>query len=149
MFSEEALISMADGSIKHINTLKPGDLIINKLSKPVKVRKLTSHTANVVTLQLNNGTGVFYVEPNAQFLCHHITNAEHTCHFDILADIHVHGGYLKNSMKVFSPESDVSISNYDASNVSLTKTVYCIESIGDSTNSYIVNGVIASCSEPI
>ena len=87
------------------------------------------------------------MEPNTKFLCHHIQDNEHTSHFDTISNVHTDGGYLKNSLKFFSPESDVSISNYDASNVSLTKTVYCIETLGDSTNSYIVNGVIVSCSD--
>jgi hypothetical protein len=146
MFSEETLIEMADGKLKHINTIKPGDLIINKLRNPIRVRKLEVFPNTlVVAVQLNNGTGVFYTAPNTKFLCHHIIENQHVSHFDTIQNIHTDGGYLKSSMKFFSPESDVSISNYDSSNATLTKTVYCIEPIGDSTNSYIINGVIANC----
>lgn len=146
MFSAEALVTMADGTTKHINTIRAGDLILNKLRTPIKVRSITvEHDAHVVVVQLNNGSGIFYTSPNTKFLCHHIDSNQHTSHFDTIHNIHIDGGYLKNNLRFFSPESDISISSYDDSNVSLTKTVYCIEALNDSTSSYIINGVIVQC----
>lgn len=147
MFSAEAMVSMADGSKKHINTLHVGDFILNKLNKPVKIRAVVvEENIHVVVVQLNNGSGLFYTSPNSKFLCHHTNNTnEHTSHFDIIQNIYADSGYLKSNLKIFSPETDISISSYDDSNASLEKTVYCIQSLNDTTSSYIVNGVIVQC----
>jgi hypothetical protein len=147
MFSAEAIVSMADGTKKHINNLSNGDLILNKLNRPVKVRSVTiEENIHVVAVQLNNGSGIFYVAPNTKFLCHHIDNTNHHInHFDTIQNINVDHGHVKSNIKMFSPESDISISSYDDSNVSLQKTVYCIQSLNDSTSSYIINGIIVQC----
>ena len=147
MFSEECIVPLADGSTKSISAIVPGDLIINKLLKVVKVRAVTSTTGNAVAVQLNNGTGVFYTDPTARFLCHYINGDSHTSHWDSISTINTHQGWVKSSMKIFSPETNVSISSYDASNTSLTKTLYTIQNLNDNTNSYFVNGVIVSCTD--
>lgn len=151
MFSEEATISMADGTQKHIDKIKINDVILNKLNLPVTVHQIEKHTGYAsVGIQLNNGTGVFYCDPNVKVLCHNIElNGNNVSDFFTISSIHTYSGSsskLKSSSKVFSPESDVSITTYDDPTPPHIKDLYCIHS-SDSTQTFYVNKIIASCEE--
>jgi hypothetical protein len=142
MFSQEALVYMADGSKRNINSLRVGEMILNKFRNPVKVnRVIKKDNVPAIAVQLDNGTGLFYTTIDTLVLCHYGTDGSYVSKFDTIEEVHLRNGQLKNSIKVFSPESDVEISNYDTSNSTLTKTMYNIQTI-DSTNSYFMNGVI-------
>lgn len=146
MYSAETLITMADGTFKNINNVQVGDIIYNKLLRPVEISRIHSQTNTpVVEVQLNNGTGVFYTSPNSKIFCHHVANdgSQHTEYCSI-SQAHGEGAKLKSSMKILSPESDVTYTTYDDSNVSLTKTTYCLHTL-DSTRSFFANKIIACC----
>jgi hypothetical protein len=151
MFSEEAIISMANGSQKHIDKIKVNDVVLNKLNQPVSVNKIEKYTAHAsVGIQLNNGTGVFYCDPSVKVLCHNIAlNGNSTSDFYSISDVHTYSGTssrLKSSSKMFSPESDVSITTYDDPTPPHIKDLYCIHT-SDSTQTFYVNKIIASCEE--
>jgi len=149
MFSEEATISMADGTQKNIDKIKVNDLILNKLNIPVKVYQINKYTDhNSVGIQLNNGTGVFYCDNRVKVLCHNIDlNGSSMSNFISISDVHNYTGTsskLKSSSKVFSPMSDVSITTYDDPVSPHVKDLYCIHT-SDSTQTFYVNKIIASC----
>ena len=149
MFSEEATISMVDGTQKNINNIKVNDLILNKLNIPVRVYQINKYTErNSVGIQLNNGTGVFYCDPNVKVLCHNIAlNGTNMSDFISISDVHNYTGSssaLKSSSKVFSPESNVSITTYDDPVSPHIKDLYCIHT-SDSNQTFYVNKIIASC----
>lgn len=146
MYSAESLITMADGSVQHINTIRAGDKILNKLYKPVAVSRLhTVLNATVAEVQLNNGTGVFYTTPTSQVFCHHVHNdGTHVTEYSTIADAYHEGASLKSSVKVYSPESDVSFITFNEA-ISDTKTVYCLHTL-ESSRTYLLNGMIACCS---
>jgi len=144
MFSSEAMISLANGSLKSINNLNINDVIYNKLKNPVKISNIDIiETNTVANVLLNNGTGVFYCDPSSLFYCH-LTNdtGVHIGNYSQISDIYAQYGKLKSSCKLFSPESDISISTYEISNN--LKTLYSIHTI-DSDQTFFVNGVIAKC----
>lgn len=146
MYSAETLISMADGTFKTINNIRVGDKVYNKLFKPVEVSRVhSSDNTPVVEVQLNNGTGVFYTSPESKIFCHHVHNdGSHHTEYCSISDAHLEGAKLKNSLKILSPESDVIFTTYDDSNVSLTKTTYCIHTL-ESSRTFLVNKIIACC----
>jgi hypothetical protein len=149
MFSEEATISMANGSQKNIDKIRVNDIILNKLNHPVTVNKIQKYTAHAsVGIQLNNGTGVFYCDPNVNVLCHNIAlNGNSTSEFNSISSVHTFSGTsskLKSSSKMFSPESDVSITTYDDPVTPHIKDLYCIGT-SDSSQTFYVNKIIASC----
>lgn len=146
MFSEEAMIKMANGSQKNIDDIRVNDLILNKLNQPVIVNRVHKYTAREsVGIQLNNGTGVFYCDPNVRVLCHNIgLNGNSTSDFINISDVHTYSGIsskLKSSMKMFSPESDVSITTYDDPVSPHIKDLYCIHT-SDSSQTFYVNKII-------
>lgn len=145
MLSTEAQILMSNGTTKSISSIKVGDLIINKLNNSVKV--ITTHicTENSVAVQFNNGTGIFYCSPTTLFLNHTtLTNGSHTSNYCTINNALSDNVKLKNSAKIFSPESDIEIINYDNTNV--IKELYCIHT-NESSMSYFANGVIVKCNE--
>jgi len=151
MFSEEASISMADGTQKRINKIKVNDLILNKLNIPVKVNSIHKLEArNSVGIQLNNGTGVFYCDPDVKVLCHNIaSNGNVISDFCTISSVHNYSGAsskLKSSSKAFSPESDVSITTYDDPVSPHIKDLYCINT-SDSSQTLYVNKIIALCKD--
>jgi hypothetical protein len=151
MFSEEATISMADGTQKHIDKIKKNDIILNKLNLPVTVNQIEKYTGHTsVGIQLNNGTGVFYCDPNVKVLCHNIaSNGNNISDFCTISSVQTYSGAsskLKSSSKVFSPESDVSITTYDDPSPPHIKDLYCIHT-SDSTQTFYVNKIIVSCEE--
>ena len=143
MFSAESMISMADGSTKHINLIAINDTIYNKLLEPVKVDRLHNiQNYTVSSVLLNNGTGVFYCAPSAMFLAHTShTNGNHISDYLPISEAYSLGSKLKSNGRIFSPESDITISTYEAST---PKTVYYIHTL-DIDQTFIVNGVIVKC----
>lgn len=140
-FSSEAMITMASGPTKNINLVIPGDYIVNRLNKVVRVktiRNVSFTSANSV--QLDNSTPLFYTLPTTQFLKHqiHLDNS-HTCDYDTILNIYTEDSKLKKDMKIFAYDSDVAITTYG--NLAVTKTLYTF-SIVDSSPSCFVNGVI-------
>lgn len=149
MYSAETLISMSDGTFKNINNIRVGDKIYNKLYKPVIVSRIhKTDNAPVVEVQLNNGTGVFYTSPTSKIFCHHVHNdGRHHTEYCSISDAHSEGAKLKNSIKILSPESDVTFTTYNDSNQSLTKTTYCIHTL-ESSRTFFINKIIAcTCNE--
>lgn len=149
MFSSETMISMTDGSKKPISTIRVNDSILDKLNLPMKVTEVNKYLNHeAVGIQLNNGTGVFYCDRDVKFLCHNVNNnGTSTVGYSSINNIHTFSGSssrLKSSPKVFSPESDVSITTYDDPTPSHTKDLYCIHT-NDGTYAFYVNGVITTC----
>ena len=151
MFSEEATVRMADGTQKNIKRIKINDKILNKLNIPVavsRVHKFVGHTC--VGIQLNNGTGVFYCSPNVKVLCHNVAlDGSNIADFCTISSSHNYAGTsskLKSSSKVFSPESDVSITTYDDQSPPHTKDLYCIHT-SDSTQTFYINKIIVLCED--
>lgn len=145
MFSAETLITMANGTIKNINSIKPNEFILNKLRKPVQVKRINkTENTQVVEVQLNNGTGTFFCAPNTIFYCHHTTpQGAHTTQYCTISDAHSEEAKLKNSINLFSPDTDVSITSYDDSNHDLKKDTYTLYAI-DESKSFFANGVITT-----
>lgn len=140
-FSEEAMITMGSGSTKNINLVIPGDYIVNRLNKVVRVktiRNVSFTSANSV--QLDNSTPLFYTLPTTQFLKHQIhEDNSHTSDYDSILNIHTEDSKLKKNMKMFSYDSDVAITTYG--NLAVTKTLYTFLTVDD-VPSCFVNGVI-------
>ena len=142
MFSSESIIKMGNGTLKNINNVRRGEFIMNKMNKPVRIDNITQSNMNVVVVQLNNGTGIFYVSPNAKFLSHKVNNdGSHLLEKCSISEINTNGCMLKSSLKLFSANSNVSLTTYDNSDPNLTKMCYNITTL-DNTNSFFVNGVI-------
>lgn len=151
MFSEEATISMPDGTQKTIDKIKVNDLILNKFNIPVRVHSIhKAEDHNSVGIQLNNGTGVFYCASDAKVLCHNIaSNGTNISEFITISESHNYSGTsskLKSSSKFFSPESDVSITTYDDPVSPHIKDLYCIHT-SDSKQTFYVNKIIVSSCE--
>jgi len=143
MFSKDALVYMADGTYKSIDQIKQGEYIMNKLYSPTKVirvHKLLNQS--VVHIQLDNNTTSFFCSPNIIVYSHHTTShGKHHTEYTSLQDVYYNKSKLKNSIKPFSPNTDVDILLYDDTNLELKKDLYCIHTI-DSTSSFIINGII-------
>ena len=141
MFSSEVQIALANGSTKSIKDITRYDIILNKMYKPVKIKKINTYTVNkAVELQLDNETEPFYIDENTLVYCHYI-NAQgiHISEFCPLKTAQLFHGNLKSTIKNFSPESDVYITNYNI--VEGERTLYSIETY-DYTRSYIANGIV-------
>ena len=150
MYSAETLISMVDGTFKNINNIRVGDKIYNKLFKPVSVSRIhLQENTPVAEIQLNNGTGVFFISPTTKVFSHcSRIDGSQCAEYCTIADTHAEGGKLKNSIKILSPESDVVFTTFNNSNVSLTKTTYCIHTL-DPTRTFFANKIIACCCNEI
>lgn len=142
MFSEEALISMANGSFKPINQLVRGELIINKFGKRTTVLQLKTHEKEEsMRIQLDNGTGTFYISPNTIVLGYYRTpELTLKSEYCTISHLHQNKGYLKSGLKLFSPESDVQIESYISSE---PRTLYSLIT-SDNSKSYKVNKIIVS-----
>ena len=140
-FSAEAIISMANGIPKNINLIIPGDYILNKLNKVVRVKTISNvNFTSANTVQLDNSTPLFYTLPTVLFLKHQInSNNSHSCDYDTILNIYTEGSKLKKNMTIFAYDSDVSITSYD--NTPVIKTLYTFFTI-DSVPTCLVNGVI-------
>lgn len=144
MFSEDTLISMVDGTFKEIIDIKPNDYIFNKFKNPVRVLRLNTYTAPAVGVQFNNETPLVYTGVNTQFICVHKVEGTTQSHWANLEHVDLVSGKVKSSMKTFSPLSDVTVSTF-LDNVAEEKVMYCIQTKGDMSKSYIANGVIVKC----
>ena len=143
MISTEGLVWMSDGTKKSISLVIVGDIILNKMYLPVTVTRIHNYPAHLaVGVTLDNGTSKFYTYTECKFFCH-ITNENnsHVSGFDTIANIVATNGKLKSDSKIFSPQSDVTITNYDNSDTGLTKTLYCLHT-NDQSQSFIMNGII-------
>lgn len=141
-FSEEAIISMANGVPKNINLVRPGEYILNRLNQSVKVRTVYSHDfTSANSIKLDNNTSLFYTLPTTEFLKHKINiDNSHNSDYDIILNIHNENSKLKKNLKVFAYDSDISILSYDTT--LFTKTLFTIYTV-DSAPTCIINGVIA------
>lgn len=146
MFSEEALIKMASGENKSIKLIKVNDIVMNNRNLPVKILAIDQvHDAHdAITLQINNGSGVFYCSPNTKFNYHDtLVDNSHSSGYDIIANIVAkNNAFLKSSLKTFSSDSDIDILTYD-SNV-VPKNLYCFHT-NDSSYTFFINGIIVKC----
>jgi hypothetical protein len=118
MFSAETLVNMSDGTKKHINLITVGNIVMNKLLKPVKVSRVHTLTnQQIVSILLDNGTSLFHCAPTTKFLSHTLNvDSSHSTGFLPITTIHSNRSLLKKSNKLLSTESDVSISTYDDTN---------------------------------
>jgi hypothetical protein len=139
MFSEEAMISIGDGSFKKISELRQFDFIYNKLKNPVKINTIRKFLQQpVLKVQLSESS--FYTTPDTLFLCvYHTEQGLVSKYLDIISIKNV-SGELKNSLKIFSNEPNVEI----ISVTNDTKDVYELTTL-DSETSFFVNGVIVRC----
>lgn len=134
---------MANGTYKPISQIHKGDVILNKFKQQVRVLKLNVYqNQTVVRVQLNNGTNSFYTSPNSIVFCYYRlpnnTLMSEYCH---ISHVHENNGYMKSDLKIFSPESDISIDSYIQEEQQ--HTLYSLFT-GDSSQSYIVNKAIVS-----
>lgn len=143
MFSSEAVVTMANGTYRSISLVRINDLIMNKFFNPCKVTRITHNTGNSVSVQLDNDTDAFFTDADALFMCN-ITeiDSSKTVKNDTISNIFTNGYKLKNSGKFFSPESEVSIIDYDDTPVS--KTLYCLYT-NDKTQTYLINQIVTAC----
>ena len=145
MFSEETMITMADGTKKNINLLTRGQLILNKNNKMIKVLEVVSYPNRpVVGIQLDNETGVFFACPNTKVYCSYQNNNRTVADYIPLHQVNDNNAILKNSLKMFDPSSNVNIVTYDNTDENLTKTLYKLITI-DSGTSYYANGILTNC----
>jgi hypothetical protein len=145
MFSEETMITMADGSKKNINLLKRGQLILNKNNKMIKVLEVVSYPNRpVVGIQLDNETGVFFTCPNTTVYCSYQNNNRTTADYIPFHQVNDKNAILKKSLKMFDPLSNVNIVTYDNTDINLVKTVYKLITIDNGT-SYYANGILTNC----
>ena len=149
MFSSDTIVSMANGTFKNINHITVNDMILDKLNTSVRVVRTSVHPEHIcVGIQLNNGTGVFYCDPNVKFLCHNIlNNGNVVSQYSSISSINEFSGIsskLKSSSKVFSNQSDVSITTYNDPTDHIKKDLYCLYT-NDGTQTFYVNKVITMC----
>ena len=77
------------------------------------------------------------------FSCHFTHNdGSHISNYCTINETLSGNAKFKNSAKMFSPESDIDIINYDATNV--LKDLYCIHT-DDSSTTYFANDIIVKC----
>lgn len=142
MYSEEALVSMSNGTFKPINSIVRGDLILNKFGKKTSVLKVKEHeNEQSVRIQLDNGTGTFYISPNAIVLGYYRTpELTLKSEYAPISQIKENNGFLKSDLKIFSPDSDVRIEIYENSE---PRTLYSLTT-SDNSKSYKINKIIVS-----
>lgn len=141
MFSEDAMVNMADGTLKSISLIESKDYIFNKFKNPVKVNRIIKTSQQIVQkIYLDNGTDPFYITPDTLFLCIY-NNGSYTSEYANIETIQKFNGKLKSSLKIFSKESDTSILEYNTD--LLKKDVYTLELLDpDNTESYYICNVI-------
>lgn len=142
MFSEEALISMGDGTFKPIGSIVKGDIILNKFKRTTKVLKKQIHNnQECIRVQLNNGTSSFHTSPKSIVFCYYrmpdYSLKSQYCH---LSHVYDNNGFIKSDLKIFSPDSDVLIQSYTPSE---EVTLYSLDT-SDNSQSYFVNKIITS-----
>ena len=143
MFSEEAMVNMADGTVKSISLIVARDYILDKFNNPVKVTRLIKTIQQVVQMvQLNNNTDPFYITSDTLFLCVYVYNngINITSEYTTMDIIQKFNGQLKSSLKVFSKESNASILMYNTDLI--RKDVYTLEL--QNSDSYLVCNIITT-----
>lgn len=145
MFSEETMITMADGTKKNINLLTRGQLILNKNNKMIKVLEVIPYPNRpAVGIQLDNETGVFFTCPNTKVYCSYQNNNKIIADYLPLHQVNDNNAILKSSLKMFNPSSNVNIVTYDNTDENLTKTLYKLITVDNGT-SYFANGILTNC----
>jgi hypothetical protein len=141
MFSGDVQVTLSNGSKKSIKDVTKYDIVLNKMYKPVKVKKLNVYTVNQsIEIELDNETDPFHASENTLMYCRYI-NAQgiHISEFCPLKNVQLFHGNLKSTIRNFSPESDVHIVNYNV--VDGEQILYSIETM-DTMRSYIANGIV-------
>lgn len=145
MFDKDALIKMADGTHKKIGMINIGDYIVNKLNHSVKVNRVHKiNTSDIIEIILDNDFPTFYTIPTTKFLFRNTDEGSHTSFYYKISDVDIKTSKLKSSMKIFSPESDITIDSYKIINKQIE--LYCLH-ISDSTFSFFINNCIVCCNE--
>lgn len=141
MFSGDVLVRLANGSKKQISQLKRTDKVLNKLNRPVGVRRIhTFPNSTAVKISLDNGTPDFICSPSTLVYARYINEQGiHTVEFMSIEEVHAKNGKIKSTLRMFSPESDVSILSYTPEPEPMT--LYALELV-DTTRSYFVNDMI-------
>lgn len=142
MFSEDVLISMANGEKKLLKDINVGDLIMNKFGKMTSVRKIKKYVDyDCIFIQLDNNSEGFYVNSETIVLGYYRGGDDRLIsEYCSISDILENKGFIKSDLKIFSPDSDVEIVLHK---VSEPKTLYSLIT-GDDSKSYKVNNIIVS-----
>lgn len=146
MFTKGTLIKMTDGSHKDISLINNSDYILNKFNQSVKVSKVhVIYNQPVIEILLDNDSQPFYTSINTLFLYRKIEDNLHESGYISILDICNNNNIikLKNSMKIFSSETDVTIEKCNL-NDNLIKDTYCLHT-NDSTFTFFANNCIVCC----
>lgn len=143
MFSQESLVTMASGASKQINTIKTGDIILNKFKIPTRVLSVKKYENQpCIRIQFNNGTNTFYTSPNSIVFCYYrLPDNTIKSEYVAVSTVHSNNGYLKSNLRLFSPESDIYMESYIDNNE--TCALYSIQT-SDNSQSYLINNAIVS-----
>jgi len=142
MFSKESIVSMANGTFKHIDSIIKGDIILNKFKQATKVLHIyTYNDVDSIEIQLDNGTNTFYASPQSIFFCYFRT-PEHSLksQYCPISKAYNNNACLKSDLKMFSPDSDVKITKYITSTPTTLYSLYT----SDNSQSYLINKTIIS-----
>lgn len=144
MFGKGALIKMANGEYKDISLIVVGDYILNKFNHSIKVNRIhIKSEQTVVEVILDNDALPFYVIPTTTFLYRNVNDiGDHDSGYAFISTIYKNECKLKSSMKVFSPQSDVTIEQY--TEYIGTMDTYCLH-VNETTYSFIANNCIVCC----
>jgi hypothetical protein len=146
MYSSESQVLLSNGQLVSITSLRPSSMILNHLDQVVRVERIEEYTnqTGAYGIQFNNGTGVFYAIPSNKVYATFVnaTTGHHTARWASYSEVLENDGKIKGSNKIFSPNSDILITNYNTTGSS--KTLYCIYT-RDKYHSFYVNGAITYC----
>lgn len=147
MYSSEAQVLLANGQLISIGSLTTSSMILNHLNLAVKVSRIEQHTSHTGAygIQFDNGTGVFYGTPTNKVYATFVnaTTGHHTAKWATYSEVVENDGKIKGSKRTFSPNSDITITNYNTTGS--TKNLYCVYTV-DKFHSFYVNGAINRCS---
>ncbi len=140
MFGEDAIFTLSNGEFKRADSIRVGDIILNKLRRPVKVTRVhILKNIPVVELQLNNGTNSFRINPELKAFGHFVDRkGGHSTAYKTIKEIYESEGCMKRFLNLFSPSSNIEITSYSEEP---TRDVYCIHTV-DTDITMIVNDVI-------
>jgi hypothetical protein len=143
MFSENVLISMANGGKKLIKDIKVNDLILNKFGRVTNVRSVKKYMDyECIYIQLDNNSDSFYVNGETIVLGYYRGEKDKfISEYCSISDILDKRGYIKSDLKIFSPDSDIEIMEYKKSEE--MRTLYSLVT-SDESKSYKVNNMIVS-----
>jgi hypothetical protein len=143
MFSQDSLVSMANGTFKPINEIQRGDVILNKFKRQVRVLKINVHeNKTAIRIQFNNGTNTCHVSPDTIVFCYYrLPDNSLKSEYCKISKVHDNNGYLKSDLKIFSPDSDIGLESYVQDEQ--THTLYSLQTY-ETSQSYIINHAIVS-----